>query len=167
MENVTILGTGPAGLTAALYSARANLKPVCIEGPQPGGQLTITTEVENFPGFPEGIQGPELMANFRKQAERFGTRFIQNEVKNVDLSKKPIVLEFADGTKLETKTLIVSTGASAKWLGIPAEKRLMGKGVSGCATCDGFFFRNMDIAVVVAAILRSRRRLSSRGLQNP
>ena len=148
IENVIILGTGPAGLTAAIYSARANLKPVCVEGTQPGGQLTITTDVENFPGFPQGVMGPELMTQFRKQAERFGTRFVQGDVQKVDLSKKPYTLTFADGTIAQTQTLIISTGASAKWIGIPAEKRLMGKGVSGCATCDGFFFRNMDIAIV-------------------
>jgi len=148
IENVVILGTGPAGLTAAVYAARANLKPLCVEGTQPGGQLTITTEVENFPGFPHGIQGPELMDNFRKQAERFGTRFKQGDVQKVDLTQKPYTLSLADGSEVKTKTLIICTGASAKLLGLPAEKKLMGKGVSACATCDGFFFRNQDIAVV-------------------
>jgi len=148
VENVTIIGTGPAGLTAAIYAARANLNPLCIEGEQPGGQLTITSDVENYPGFEDGVMGPELMNRFRKQAERFGTRFIQGNVKSVDLSKRPFTLEFADGSKKQTQTLIVATGASAKWLGIPTEKKFMGKGVSSCATCDGFFFRNMDIAVV-------------------
>lgn len=148
VENVTIIGTGPAGLTAAIYAARANLSPVCVEGEQPGGQLTITSEVENFPGFAEGVLGPELMDRFRKQAERFGTRFVQGNVKSVDLSQRPFTLEFADGTQKKTQTLIIATGASAKWLGIPTEKAFMGKGVSSCATCDGFFFRNMDIAVV-------------------
>lgn len=148
VENVTIIGTGPAGLTAAIYAARANLSPVCVEGEQPGGQLTITSDVENFPGFAEGVLGPELMDRFRKQAERFGTRFVQGNVKSVELSQRPFTLEFADGTQKKTQTLIIATGASAKWLGIPTEKAFMGKGVSSCATCDGFFFRNMDIAVV-------------------
>jgi len=148
VENVIILGTGPAGLTAAIYSARANLKPMCVEGTQPGGQLTITSDVENYPGFPDGVMGPDLMIHFKKQAERFGTRFVQGDVQKVDLSKKPFTLTFADGSTAQANTLIISTGASAKWIGLPAEKRLMGKGVSGCATCDGFFFRNMDIVVV-------------------
>lgn len=148
IENVVILGTGPAGLTAAIYAARANLKPLCVEGTQPGGQLTITSEVENFPGFPHGVQGPELMDSFRKQAERFGTRFKQGDVQKVDLTKKPLTLTLADGSEVKAKTLIISTGASAKLLGLPAERKLMGKGVSACATCDGFFFRNQDIAVV-------------------
>ena len=148
IENVTILGTGPAGLTAAIYTARANLKPVIVAGDQPGGQLTITTDVENYPGFPEGVMGPELMESFRKQAERFGTRFVNGTVVRADLSKRPFTLETSDGRKIKTQTLIIATGASAKWIGIPAEKRLMGKGVSACATCDGFFFRNQDIAIV-------------------
>jgi thioredoxin reductase (NADPH) len=148
VENVTILGTGPAGLTAAIYAARANLNPLCIEGIQPGGQLTITTEVENYPGFPDGIQGPELMQNFRKQAERFNTRFKVGDVQKVDLQNSPFTLTLADGSHIKTKTLIICTGASAKWLGLKNEQRLMGRGVSGCATCDGFFFRNQEIAIV-------------------
>lgn len=148
VEAVTIIGTGPAGLTAAIYTARANLNPICIEGEQPGGQLTITTEVENYPGFAEPVMGPDLMTSFRKQAERFGTRFARGSIQNVDFSKRPFALTLADGTKIRTKTLIIATGASAKWLGIPSEKRLMGKGVSACATCDGFFFRNQDVAIV-------------------
>ena len=148
IENVVILGTGPAGLTAAIYAARANLKPLCVEGTQPGGQLTITNDVENYPGFPDGIQGPELMNLTRKQAERFGTRFAQGDVQKVDLSKAPYVLSLADGSQVVTKTLIIATGASAKWLGLPNEKRLSGRGVSACATCDGFFFRKQDIAIV-------------------
>ncbi|HAR44305.1 MAG TPA: thioredoxin-disulfide reductase [Bdellovibrionales bacterium] len=148
IELVTILGTGPAGLTAAIYAARANLRPLCIEGEQPGGQLTITSDVENFPGFPEPVMGPVLMDNFRRQAERFGTRIIQGIVKKADLSKRPFVLEFADGQSIKTRTLIIATGASAKWIGIPSERTLRGKGVSACATCDGFFFRNLDVAVV-------------------
>ena len=148
IENILILGTGPAGLTAAIYAARANLAPLVVEGEQPGGQLTITTEVENFPGFAEGVLGPELMTSFRKQAERFGARFEVGNVTHADLSKRPFTLTTADGRTLQAKTLIVATGASAKWLGIPSEKPFMGKGVSSCATCDGFFFRNLDIAVV-------------------
>ena len=148
IEAVTILGTGPAGLTAAIYTARANLKPLVAEGEQPGGQLTITSDVENYPGFAEPVMGPELMTGFRKQSERFGTRFIQGNVTRADLSKRPFVLEYGDGRKVRTQTLIISTGASAKWMGIPSERKLLGKGVSSCATCDGFFFRNLDIAVV-------------------
>ena len=148
IESVTIVGTGPAGLTAAIYAARANLRPLCVEGEQPGGQLTITSDVENFPGFVEPIMGPQLMEQFRKQAERFGTRIVQGKVTRVDLSKRPFTLELSDGKTIITRSVIIATGAAAKWLDIPSEKRLMGKGVSACATCDGFFFRNLDIAVV-------------------
>jgi thioredoxin reductase (NADPH) len=148
IEDVTILGTGPAGLTAAIYAARANLQPLCVEGEQPGGQLTITSDVENYPGFAEPVTGPDLMVAFRKQAERFGTRFHQGNVVKADLSKSPFTLEFYDGTQIKTKTLIIATGASAKWLDLPSEKRLQGKGVSACATCDGFFFKNQDVVVV-------------------
>ncbi len=148
LEDVTILGSGPAGLTAAIYAARADLKPLLIHGGQPGGQLTTTTEVDNFPGFPEGVMGPELMERCQKQAERFGTRFVQATVTKVDLSKRPFTITLDNGTSFQTKTLIASTGATAKYLGLPSEKKLMGRGVSACATCDGFFFRNQDIAVV-------------------
>lgn len=148
IENVVILGTGPAGLTAAIYAARANLNPLCVSGSQPGGQLTITSEVENYPGFPSGVQGPELMEHFRQQAERFHTRFKEGDVQKVDLSKRPFKITLADGSEIRTKTLIIATGASAKLLGLPQEKKLMGRGVSACATCDGFFFRNQEIAVV-------------------
>lgn len=148
VENVTIIGTGPAGLTAAIYTARANLSPLCVEGDQPGGQLTITSDVENYPGFAEPVMGPELMNAFRNQSLRFGTRFVQGTITKVDFSKRPFTLYLASGQEIQTKTLIIATGASAKWIGIPSERKLMGKGVSACATCDGFFFRNADIAVV-------------------
>jgi thioredoxin reductase (NADPH) len=148
LENVTILGSGPAGLTAAIYAARADLKPLLIHGGQPGGQLTTTTEVENFPGFSHGIMGPELMDQCTKQAERFGTRFVQAMVTHVDLSRRPFKITLDNGTTFESQTIIAATGASAKYLGLPNEMKLIGRGVSACATCDGFFFRGHDIAVV-------------------
>ncbi len=148
MYKSIVIGTGPAGLTAAIYLARANLSPLVIEGPEPGGQLTTTTEVENFPGFPEGIMGPELMTNMRKQAERFGAQFRTGWINSVDLSKRPFALSLEGGETLESETLIISTGASAKYLGIPGEKDNVGRGVSTCATCDGFFFRGKKIIVV-------------------
>jgi thioredoxin reductase (NADPH) len=148
MRNVIIIGSGPAGLTAALYAARANLKPLLIKGIQAGGQLMITTDVENYPGFPEGIQGPKLIQEMTKQAERFGTEFIQGEVTRVDLNKNPLRLDLEGGTNHEARTLIIATGASAKLLGLESERRLMGHGVSACATCDGFFFRDKEILVV-------------------
>ncbi|HUO05278.1 MAG TPA: thioredoxin-disulfide reductase [Candidatus Binataceae bacterium] len=144
---VVILGSGPAGLTAALYTARANLNPLLIEGTVPGGQLTITTEVENYPGFEKGIQGPEMMEVFRRQAARFGTRFIAGEVTEARLGKHPFEL-VTDGKVIKAEALIISTGASAKLLGIESEKRLMGYGVSACATCDGAFFKNKEAIVV-------------------
>lgn len=147
MEDIIIIGSGPAGYTAALYAARANLKPLMVEGYQSGGLLMLTSDVENFPGFPEGIMGPDLMSLFRKQAERFGTRFIQKDVTKVNFSKSPFEV-FIQEEKLVAKSVILSTGASTKWLGIESEKRLLGKGVSSCATCDGAFFKGVPLVVV-------------------
>ena len=146
-SKVVILGSGPAGLTAAIYAARANLEPLLIGGYAPGGQLMITSDVENYPGFPEGIQGPELMQKFREQAERFGTRTVDVDVESVDFSARPFRL-WADGTEFTADSVIVATGASALWLGLENETRLRGRGVSACATCDGFFFRGKKVAVV-------------------
>ncbi|MEE2692671.1 MAG: thioredoxin-disulfide reductase [Pseudomonadota bacterium] len=145
---VLILGSGPAGLTAAIYAARGGLKPVVVHGIQPGGQMTITTDVENYPGFADVIQGPWLMEQMQKQAEHVGAAFISDIIVDVDLSSRPFKLKGDNGTVYETETLIISTGAQAKWLGIPSEKKLQGFGVSACATCDGFFYRGKDVIVV-------------------
>ncbi|HWY97666.1 MAG TPA: thioredoxin-disulfide reductase [Bacteroidia bacterium] len=143
-----IIGSGPAGYTAAVYAARADMKPLMIAGLQPGGQLTITTEVENYPGYPEGIQGPEMMEHFRKQAQRFGTDIRWSYVSSVDFSKPPFKVVMEEKTTFLADTVIVATGASAKWLGLPSEQRLNGFGVSACAVCDGYFFRKQDVAIV-------------------
>ena len=146
-EKVLIIGSGPAGLTAAIYSARAGLEPLMIEGMERGGQLMITTDVENFPGFPDGVMGPDLMDQIRKQAERFGTRIVSSDVSKVDFSQRPHKV-WVGQDLYEADAIIISTGASARWLGVPGEERLRGLGVSACATCDGFFFRDKELVVV-------------------
>jgi thioredoxin reductase (NADPH) len=148
MHNVTIIGSGPAGLTAAIYAARANLSPLLIEGWQSGGQLTTTTEVENYPGFAKGIMGPELIKEMRTQAERFGTQFLTGDVTAVSLTTHPFTITIEDERAIETRTLIIATGASPITLGLPNEGRLWGHGVSSCATCDGFFFKGKELVVV-------------------
>jgi thioredoxin reductase (NADPH) len=148
MEKLVIIGSGPAGYTAALYAARANLSPLLFAGIQPGGQLMITTDVENYPGFPDGIQGPELMELFRQQAERFGTRVLYETITRVDFGTRPFRLWSDTGSEYQSQAVIVATGASAKWLGLESEERLKGRGVSACATCDGFFFRGKRVIVV-------------------
>jgi thioredoxin reductase (NADPH) len=147
IRDTVILGSGCAGLTAAIYAARANLKPLVIEGHEPGGQLSITTLVENFPGWPEGIQGPQLIENMKQQAGRFGTDFRMGHVSTADLSKRPFALKVG-ADMIHTRTLIIASGASARWLGLESEQALIGHGVSSCATCDGFFFSGKEIAVV-------------------
>ncbi|HET9085512.1 MAG TPA: FAD-dependent oxidoreductase, partial [Candidatus Limnocylindrales bacterium] len=146
-SKLVIVGSGPAGLTAAIYAARANLEPIVIAGSAPGGQLMLTSDVENYPGFPDGVQGPELMAKFRAQAERFGARLIDVDIDRVDFSSPPFRI-WARGTEYRAQAVIVATGASALWLGLESETRLRGRGVSACATCDGFFFKDREIAVV-------------------
>lgn len=147
IENMIIIGSGPAGLTAAIYAARANLAPLMIEGEEAGGQLMLTTDVENYPGFDHGVTGPNLVAVMRKQAERFGTRFLTKNVTKVDFSKKPFEVSVGKDTFFG-KTIVISTGASAKYLGLPSEKKYMNRGVSACATCDGAFFKNVEVGVV-------------------
>ena len=147
MRNVVIVGSGCAGNTAAVYTARANLKPLVVKGHEPGGQLSLTTLVENFPGFPEGINGPDLVENIHKQAENFGAEYLHGVVTEADLSKRPFRLS-VDGEWIETRTLIIASGASARWLGLPNEQKLIGHGVSSCATCDGFFYRGKKIMVI-------------------
>ena len=147
VHKVIILGSGPAGLTAALYAARANLNPLVLGGLEWGGQLMLTTEVENYPGFIDGINGPDLMENFKKQAERFGAKIINSNVTSVDFSNKPLKV-FVGKEVYETQTVIIATGASAKWLGLENEQKFIGKGISSCATCDGFFFKDKEIALV-------------------
>jgi len=147
IRDTVIIGSGCAGLTAAIYTARANLKPLVLEGHEPGGQLSITTLVENFPGWPEGIQGPQLIENMKLQASRFGAEFRMGHLASADLSKRPFALKIGSDT-IHARTLIIASGASARWLGLPSEQALIGHGVSSCATCDGFFFSGKDIAVV-------------------
>ena len=146
--DVVILGSGCAGNTAAIYTARANLQPLVLEGHEPGGQLSITTDVENFPGFPEAVMGPALVENMKQQAQRFGAFYRHGLVTHAHLSKRPFRLELQDGEHVQTRTLIIATGASARWLNLPNEQKLIGHGVSSCATCDGFFFRNKKIMVI-------------------
>jgi thioredoxin reductase (NADPH) len=148
LHDIIIIGSGPAGLTAALYTARASLHPLMIEGRAAGGQLMLTTDVENYPGFPDGVMGPVLMADMRKQAERFGTTFLAQDVDEVDLTSGPPHTVRVGGDTYRARAIIISTGASARWLDLPNEKRLIGKGVSSCATCDGFFFRDLKLVVV-------------------
>jgi len=147
IRDVVILGSGCSGLTAAIYSGRANLKPLVLEGHEPGGQLSMTTLVENFPGWPDGIQGPELIENMRKQAERFGAEFRIGHVTATDLTERPFVLTVGK-EQIKTRAIIIASGATARWLGLPSEKALIGHGVSSCATCDGFFFSGKEIAVI-------------------
>ncbi len=147
IRDTVILGSGCSGLTAAIYAARANLKPLVVDGHEPGGQLSMTTLVENFPGFPQGIQGPELIENMRKQAAHFGAEFMNGHIVGADLSRRPFTLDFGK-EKIQTRTLIIASGASARWLGLPSEQALIGHGVSSCATCDGFFFRDKEITVI-------------------
>lgn len=148
MHKVVVIGSGPAGHTAALYTSRANLEPIVIEGIEPGGQLTTTTDVENYPGFPDGIMGPDLVLKMREQAERFGAKYVQREVTGVALSEAPFRMTLDDKSELEAQTVIISTGASAMYLGLDSEQKLLGHGVTSCATCDGAFYRDVPVAVI-------------------
>ncbi|MDP8305470.1 MAG: thioredoxin-disulfide reductase [Candidatus Chlorobium antarcticum] len=148
VRDIVIIGTGPAGYTAAIYTGRANLNPLVIDGSQPGGQLMITSEIENFPGFPEGIAGPELMGRMRDQAAKFNAEFVFGSVTEADLSRRPFALTLEDGSEVLARSVIIATGANAKWLGIESEDRYRGRGVSACATCDGFFFRDSTVFVI-------------------
>lgn len=149
VTKLVIVGSGPAGYTAAIYAARADLSPILISGPQPGGQLTITSDVENYPGFPDGVMGPEMMDLFRKQAERFGTEMLEGIVTSIDMSRRPFLISVDEGKQcIRADAVILATGASAKWLEIPGEKENWGRGVSACATCDGFFFKGQEVVVV-------------------
>ena len=148
IRDVVIIGTGPAGLTAAIYTGRANLNPLVVDGFLPGGQLMITSEIENYPGFPEGIKGPEMMGRFREQAAKFGAQFLHGSATEVDVSRSPFCVYLEDGKEMLTRTLIVATGANAKWLGLPSEQKYRGRGVSACATCDGFFFKDAHVYVI-------------------
>jgi len=140
-KDMIIIGSGPAGYTAALYASRATLAPLVIMGHEPGGQLTTTTDVENFPGFPDGVMGPDLMLNMKAQAEKFGTEYLSTQVTDVDMSKRPFKVTCENGDEFEAQTIVISTGATAKYLGLPNEMELIGRGVSACATCDGFFYK--------------------------
>ena len=148
IKNCVIIGSGPAGYTAAIYAARAGMTPVLYTGPEPGGQLMITTDVENYPGYPEGIMGPKMMDDFREQAERFGTEVNYEMISKVDFTGPVHKIYTESGAEIQAHTIIIATGASAKWLGIPSEQKLMNKGVSACAVCDGFFFRGQEVAIV-------------------
>ncbi|MBI4040013.1 thioredoxin-disulfide reductase [Candidatus Daviesbacteria bacterium] len=161
VEKLVIVGSGPAGLTAAIYAARGNLNPVVVAGRSAGGQLMLTTDVDDFPGFPQGIQGPELMMSMRQQAERFQARFIDQDVVSVDFKKSPFTIKTETG-QIQTKAVIIATGASAKWLGLPSEQKLIGHGVSACAVCDGFFFKDKKVIVVGGgdAAMREAQHLS-------
>jgi len=163
MHKVVIIGSGCAGLTAAIYAARANLSPLVLEGHEPGGQLSLTTHVENFPGFPDGILGPELIENMRKQAQKFGAQFKAGSVSEVDLTKRPFKIKVGNDV-YETKSLIVAAGASARLLGLKGEKELIGRGLSTCATCDGYFFRGKPIAVVGGGDSAWKRRIFCRAM---